>query len=862
MPRPGRHVRLWVATLFAATTHAQVLPPAPADADEVVDLTAVEVSAHATAASDAMAARIASPGATETISGRALERPGAQSVSNLLKDTAGVTVSNGADGETRVAIRGLDSRFVRVTVDGQRPGGSRNSLDSLPPEAVQAIQVAKSLTPDQDADAIGGSIAITTQNAVGLKAPVAQARTGLTSAPREPTPGTRVSALVGRPVAWLGPDTIGGFILSANYDNQRRRRENNETDADWPELLSPGPAPFTGTLVPAFTLARHEFTYDHRERLSAFLNADAARGDLSLYFRANVLEDHTRRVRRRMRFDVARGTPTALSPEFGTFTGVPLQRREQLQTVDRTVTTLAVGGAWQHERRHLDAMVSLGRTDERQPQRLDAVFESDHSFLTTYDAREQPYRPRYTFVDETDPADVASQFDPAHYQFASFTANSSDQRDRELSARLNAQFDLNDAAKPDALKFGAKVQQRRRAATADQAIYQATARPFTMAGLVRVPLLVTADAFYRYGPIPNADAVAARLATSPAAFIADPTASTLSAAAGNFDVTETIWAGYGLAHLRRGAWSAIGGVRVEVTGLNGRSVQPLFNADGAYTGLAEVSNHRTYAQVLPSLNARWDAGPGTIVRAAISRALTRPNPTDLLPTRQFSFVDHFSRSGNPDLQPYAAVNYDLSVDTYDETFGLLSAGVFAKDISRFIADEQTVVHVGDLGDFLDRHRINGGSARVTGLELGWKGNALPAVGPFASFTPSLSYTLLDSAAHLADRPGETVTLPQQARHQISATLQFTRGGFSLDLGARYRTTSLESLVAPGHDLHRLGGAEFEVSATQKLPHHLRLTAAVTGLTNHARIDYTGVPAQLKEIEVTGPDYALGLQWKL
>jgi hypothetical protein len=38
----------------------------------------------------------------------------------------------------------------------------------------------------------------------------------------------------------------GGLLATLNYDDQYRLRENFETDADWPAIVSPGPAPFAG----------------------------------------------------------------------------------------------------------------------------------------------------------------------------------------------------------------------------------------------------------------------------------------------------------------------------------------------------------------------------------------------------------------------------------------------------------------------------------------------------------------------------------------------------------------------------------------------------------------------------------------
>ena len=167
--------------------------PAFALETDAVQLEKLVVVGQTSGARAAFDAKTSSDSLTEVVAGKALQSPTAQSASDLLKNVAGVAVTRGADGSTRIAVRGLDSRFTRVTVDGQRQGGGSNALDSLPPEIVQSLEISKTLTPDQDADAIGGAINVTTGTA-NLKDAYAQGRHQVTFNTLEPRPGTRNSA--------------------------------------------------------------------------------------------------------------------------------------------------------------------------------------------------------------------------------------------------------------------------------------------------------------------------------------------------------------------------------------------------------------------------------------------------------------------------------------------------------------------------------------------------------------------------------------------------------------------------------------------------------------------------------------------
>ncbi|MDZ7612883.1 MAG: TonB-dependent receptor plug domain-containing protein [Flavobacteriaceae bacterium] len=73
-------------------------------------------------------------------------------------------------GEARnIIIRGLSPQLNSVTLNGSRipsaEGDNRNiQLDLIPSDMIQTIEVNKALTPDMDADALGGSVQIDHQN--------------------------------------------------------------------------------------------------------------------------------------------------------------------------------------------------------------------------------------------------------------------------------------------------------------------------------------------------------------------------------------------------------------------------------------------------------------------------------------------------------------------------------------------------------------------------------------------------------------------------------------------------------------------------------------------------------------------------
>ena len=90
-------------------------------------------------------------------------------IGDALKRISGINVQYD-QGEARFGqVRGTSADLSSVTINGNRvpsaEGDTRNvQLDLIPADMVQTIEVNKVITPDMDADAIGGSINLVTKN--------------------------------------------------------------------------------------------------------------------------------------------------------------------------------------------------------------------------------------------------------------------------------------------------------------------------------------------------------------------------------------------------------------------------------------------------------------------------------------------------------------------------------------------------------------------------------------------------------------------------------------------------------------------------------------------------------------------------
>ena len=153
-----------------------------------------------------------------------------------------------------------------------------------------------------------------------------------------------------------------------------------------------------------------------------------------------------------------------------------------------------------------------------------------------------------------------------------------------------------------------------------------------------------------------------------------------------------------------------------------------------------LGNHvsKSYDGYYPSISATVTARENLLTRFGYAKTIGRPSYANILPTLSISQVtnpaDNATGTGlgtiaakNPNLRPWEADNYDVSIEYYTNTGGLFSVGAFRKDITHFFTNRTTLA----TADFLEdaglpveyvNYQINypdntNDHVRQTGLEL-------------------------------------------------------------------------------------------------------------------------------------------------
>ena len=283
----------------------------------------------------------------------------------------------------------------------------------------------------------------------------------------------------------------------------------------------------------------------------------------------------------------------------------------------------------------------------------------------------------------------------------------------------------------------------------------------------------------------------------------------------------------------------------ENVGDNGRGISRVdVDVDGnVLGGFSEIVENRSYTQFLPSFNLKLDVREDLVVRLAGARVMRRPEISDQTPFFEVDFatipdpanpgeliVDFTDggsgRNGNPDLLPFLANQFDFSVEYYTGQVGLLSVGLFYKDVENFIDTEQIFQRTLSIGgpDGITRdltfdvsQSFNGGGATVKGFEATVQRdlNFLPVKG----FGISVNYTFTDSNVDSNDLP-----LPGTSKHSGNGILYFENERFGARIAHNYR-----SRFRSGATDFRLSTRSTDASAFYNVTDNVKLQVSVVNL---------------------------------
>lgn len=169
----------------------------------------------------------------------------------------------------------------------------------------------------------------------------------------------------------------------------------------------------------------------------------------------------------------------------------------------------------------------------------------------------------------------------------------------------------------------------------------------------------------------------------------------------NYDASEKIGAGYGMAKYSYGKFDVTAGVRVEHTD-QGYELKYARNED--------PKGNQRYTDVLPSVHAKYNIHKNANLRLSYGRSINRPSFFEIVP---YSIINEdYKEKGNPDLKHTVADNVDLRYEFFPGSSEQFMVGLFYKNL-------QNPIEYGLINEGQDTYfkPMNFGNATNLGVEI-------------------------------------------------------------------------------------------------------------------------------------------------
>jgi len=287
-----------------------------------------------------------------------------------------------------------------------------------------------------------------------------------------------------------------------------------------------------------------------------------------------------------------------------------------------------------------------------------------------------------------------------------------------------------------------------------------------------------------------------------------------------------------------------------------------------------------YDNLLPSMDFKYEIKPNLIARLAYAKTLNRPTYSRLLPRVRFSDGDEDDlsdnsvlRLGNPNLKPRNSDNYDFSLELYLRKAGLVSIGVFHKQLNNFIGSVRSFETLLDDRILEIRQYQNLGTGKISGVELSIQSGLYFLPWYFKNLNFYGNITLLDSElSNFSTSLGNiaTTNFRGNEKRKLADTADLT---YNLALSYKVKkaeiTASLNSTsefidsygVIAIQDEYEDKKTFLDMNASYAINSKLNFYVEAKNLTNQALREYVGEKQILQREEYYGSQYVFGFNYK-
>ncbi|HEY1483256.1 MAG TPA: TonB-dependent receptor [Candidatus Acidoferrum sp.] len=802
------------------------------------------------------------------------------------------------EGEGKyVQVRGTEPRLTNGTIDGvsipsPESGARQIKFDAIPADIVESVEINKTLQANMDGDGIGGSVNLVTKTAterptvsifgLGGMIPIEQGRNNFTT-----------TATVGQR---FGSSKKFGVLGGFSYDWEGRGIDDTEPVPDINNFGTPQQQRWFDSA----DLRAYQY---YRSRYGVAGSADYQIGQNSnLYLRGLFSDFHNFGDRWVYTLnDNSTGSNINLlngsggAPSFNNSTRRPRYIISSLvlggkHVLASTWFSWDISGSFASENDNGYGQGSFG-----------VPTPSTFTSACTYDAAASG---QTAFPPHWSPACFTEAYNPALYVLRDFNISrgKTAQVNFQLAGAMGKRYHIGSHLAT--IEIGGKFRNAHKydhAYSDDYAIPtiggtgpdQNDVPPSSQIPFTLFPSSAGGHSYYHggatypLGPFADYSKTMKYVLANPGQF----NFSTGAAGAPNFyNYIEQVSAGYVMNTIDFNKFRFIAGLRVEGTNLDTLGWDSTANSgNGALT----LKGGGDYTRVLPSGALRYALTPNTNIRLVYSRALSRPNASDIAQ----GFVVNNAASGpgspgdiflgNAKLKAEAANNYDILFEHYLNPFGAIQAGAFYKSLYDPIVQVKTeqdnfTPQNFPTGTYRFTQSVNAGSAHLFGFEIAYLQRFSFLPGWLSGFGLSGNYSYTDSGTGgLFDRLDHPHLL-RQAPNTWNISPTYDRGRFSYRLGLSYNDANIFSyqyfdgsaqatvpdakgptpggLKGPNSDTYLYAHFQIDMQGSVRLEKGFTFIASILNVNNEVFGFYNGSSPYMIQREFYKPTYSLGLRW--
>ena len=820
-----------------------------------------------------------------------------QNVADVLQRLPGVALESDHGEGRYVQIRGAEASLNTTTINGVKvpsPEDVRKiSLDIIPSYSLGSVEVTKAITPDMDADAIGGHVNLITKNAFDYDGQFMEAKVAGGHRPLYGKSGSMGAFTYGNQFM----DGNLGLIVSGSYEFNDMKTDNIELEwndkyetvsdvVDSEEDETYVVDETDGVIINDMQLKNYSLS---RERVGVTTSLDyklANDSKLYLNFISNTYTDNENRIRLRYRFDksVDEETPGSgysnVTSTAGTANLARIARELKSRSSISKINSFSLGGDHALGKLGLDWAFTKSYAEELRDPSVNAEFIVKDINMA-YEFTDNNHPQITSFTDEDGAA--FDQHDLSKYELdaieleGNYIPNKKSPNGNLVSGEdqviaFNMSMPLSIGGGNGEVKLGAKLSRK------DKKSDKSGAEVWEWDGdddliMQGFNMDIEGEDYMDGNYVHTNGLDVKKIRDHMSKYLGSYAILPMyeDAILETWDATEDIAAFYGMADMKFGKVNFIGGVRMESTSSTYNSwagaVEDAEDNEGtiqeslaAYFTAQKVT--KEYTNVLPMAHVRYEVNDQALVRAAYTETIARADFAALVPFIATDGDD--AEAGNPELESAHSQNIDIMLEYYPAGLGVFSFGYFSKSIDNYIYTS-TLQDVSIRGGFKVYDEVsmpvNGENATLSGWEMNFVKNLDFLPGPLSNLSLYFNYTSTDSEADYGGNR-EKSTFPGQAPSTGNLSFAYETS----KLTARFSQSIADQyLVEVGgdkdEDIYYDPANRLDLSLSYNLNNKITLFADMLNITNVPHVYFMGDASKPVEKEVYGSTIKIGTNYR-